>query len=99
MIKETLRLASAGPCNFREAKQDIKYEGCGCAEFVEIIVGSGGSNNTLLIQSYSNADYVIPKGWDVLVFLVGTHLDGKYHSQPLKFDPWRWEHEGALVNS
>nr|UYU26143.1 cytochrome P450 720B [Pinus elliottii] len=35
--------------------------------------------------------FVIPRGWTVYVFLTGTHLDEKYHSSALKFDPWRWQ--------
>nr|AIK01726.1 CYP720B10 [Pinus banksiana] len=35
--------------------------------------------------------FVIPKGWSVLVLMNGIHLDDKYHSSPLKFDPWRWQ--------
>jgi len=34
---------------------------------------------------------MIPRGWTVYVFLTGTHLDNKYHSSALTFDPWRWQ--------
>uniref|UniRef100_A0A0G7ZP11 Cytochrome P450 CYP720B12v2 n=1 Tax=Picea glauca TaxID=3330 RepID=A0A0G7ZP11_PICGL len=35
--------------------------------------------------------FMIPRGWTVYVFLTGTHLDNKYHSSALTFDPWRWQ--------
>uniref|UniRef100_A0A0C9QPK2 TSA: Wollemia nobilis Ref_Wollemi_Transcript_14644_1927 transcribed RNA sequence n=1 Tax=Wollemia nobilis TaxID=56998 RepID=A0A0C9QPK2_9CONI len=45
-------------------------------------------------QDIKVKDFVIPKGWTVVILLSGTHLDERHYPEPLKFDPWRWENEG-----
>lgn len=35
--------------------------------------------------------HTIPKGWKVLVFLMGTHFDRTVYSDPETFNPWRWQ--------
>ncbi|KAH9311807.1 hypothetical protein KI387_026842 [Taxus chinensis] len=47
-------------------------------------------------QDIKTKDFVIPKGWAILVLLNGTHLDDKNYSDPLTFNPWRWQDEPAL---
>nr|AIK01733.1 CYP720B11 [Pinus contorta] len=37
--------------------------------------------------------FVIPRGWTVMVLLNSMHLDEKYHSSALTFDPWRWQRQ------
>ncbi|GLJ39739.1 hypothetical protein SUGI_0812290 [Cryptomeria japonica] len=45
-------------------------------------------------QDIKVKDFVIPRGWSILVFLNATHLDEKYYSKALTFNPWRWQNEG-----
>lgn len=47
-------------------------------------------------QDIKTKDFVIPKGWAVLVLLNGTHLDEKNYPEAFAFNPWRWQHESAL---
>ncbi|XP_021890083.1 beta-amyrin 11-oxidase-like [Carica papaya] len=35
--------------------------------------------------------YLIPKGWKVLVWNRGVHMDPEVHKNPTEFDPFRWE--------
>jgi len=35
--------------------------------------------------------YTIPKGWKVLVWNRGVHMDPENYSNPKEFDPSRWE--------
>ncbi|XP_030524577.2 ent-kaurenoic acid oxidase 2-like [Rhodamnia argentea] len=35
--------------------------------------------------------YLIPKGWNVLVFLRGVHMDPANYSEPEEFNPSRWD--------
>lgn len=46
--------------------------------------------------NYICTDFVIPKGWSVMVFTSATHLDEKYYPQPLKFYPWQWQKAGDV---
>ncbi|KAF7828544.1 beta-amyrin 11-oxidase-like [Senna tora] len=39
--------------------------------------------------------YSIPKGWKVLVWLRAVHLDPENYSDPLQFDPSRWDDYAA----
>ncbi|GLJ36135.1 hypothetical protein SUGI_0724880 [Cryptomeria japonica] len=47
-------------------------------------------------QDIKTKDFVIPKGWAVLVLLNSTHLDEKNYPEALTFNPWRWQHEPPL---
>ncbi|KAJ1262082.1 hypothetical protein BS78_09G080200 [Paspalum vaginatum] len=35
--------------------------------------------------------HLIPKGWRVLVYFRGVHLDAAVHDDPRAFNPWRWK--------
>ncbi|GJM94849.1 hypothetical protein PR202_ga11531 [Eleusine coracana subsp. coracana] len=35
--------------------------------------------------------HLIPKGWRVLVYFRGVHLDAGVHEDPHAFNPWRWK--------
>ncbi|CAN6345560.1 unnamed protein product [Urochloa humidicola] len=35
--------------------------------------------------------HLIPKGWRVLVYFRGVHLDAAVHGDPHAFNPWRWK--------
>ncbi|CAN6354036.1 unnamed protein product [Urochloa humidicola] len=37
--------------------------------------------------------HLIPKGWRVLVYFRGVHLDAAIHGDPHAFNPWRWKQE------
>ncbi|GJR74246.1 chaperonin CPN60/TCP-1 [Tanacetum coccineum] len=43
--------------------------------------------------------YLIPKGWCVLASLTCVHMDEENYEYSDKFDPWRWENTGGIVNS
>jgi cytochrome P450 len=34
---------------------------------------------------------LVPKGWRVLVYFRGVHLDAAVHNDPHAFNPWRWK--------
>lgn len=38
-----------------------------------------------------NAGYTIPKGWKILVWNRGVHMDPETYENPKEFDPSRWE--------
>ncbi|KAL1556819.1 cytochrome P450 87A3-like [Salvia divinorum] len=42
-------------------------------------------------------EYTIPAGWAVMVCPPAVHLEPTRYSNPLDFDPWRWE--GIDTNS
>lgn len=43
------------------------------------------------MQDIEIKGFVIPKGWKVLVFLMGKHLDATIYDDPGTFNPWRWQ--------
>ncbi|GAU42883.1 hypothetical protein TSUD_231940, partial [Trifolium subterraneum] len=43
--------------------------------------------------------YTIPKGWKVLVWNRGVHMDPETYSNPKEFDPSRWENYKARAGS
>lgn len=43
------------------------------------------------MQDVEIKGFVIPKGWKVLVFLMGKHLDATIYNDPGTFNPWRWQ--------
>jgi hypothetical protein len=44
-----------------------------------------------LKKKLSFAGYLIPKGWKVLVWNRGVHMDPENYSNPKDFDPSRWD--------
>ncbi|KAJ4822996.1 hypothetical protein Tsubulata_000369 [Turnera subulata] len=42
---------------------------------------------------------VIPQGWCVLASFISVHMDEENYENPYKFDPWRWQKTGAVVNN
>ncbi|XP_073038911.1 ent-kaurenoic acid oxidase 2-like [Primulina eburnea] len=42
-------------------------------------------------KDVSISGYTIPKGWKVLVWFRGVHLDPETYVEPKKFDPSRWD--------
>ncbi|KAG9455713.1 hypothetical protein H6P81_000221 [Aristolochia fimbriata] len=43
------------------------------------------------IKTIHYKGFEIPSGWKVLPILQGVHLDPSNHSNPLEFNPWRWQ--------
>ncbi|KAL2348255.1 hypothetical protein Fmac_002255 [Flemingia macrophylla] len=43
--------------------------------------------------------YTIPKGWKVLVWSRGVHMDPETYSNPKEYDPSRWENHTARAGS
>lgn len=43
------------------------------------------------MQDVDIAGYRIPKGWKILVFLMGAHFDATAYDDPGTFHPWRWQ--------
>lgn len=43
------------------------------------------------MQDVEIKGFVVPKGWKLLVFLMGAHLDATTYNEPRNFDPWRWQ--------
>ncbi|WVZ96923.1 hypothetical protein U9M48_042503 [Paspalum notatum var. saurae] len=43
--------------------------------------------------------HLIPKGWRVLVYFRGVHLDAAVHDDPHTFNPWRWKERADVVMS
>ncbi|KAF8724980.1 hypothetical protein HU200_020703 [Digitaria exilis] len=41
--------------------------------------------------------HLIPKGWRVLVYFRGVHLDAAVHDDPHAFNPWRWKERADVV--
>ncbi|KAI3914534.1 hypothetical protein MKW92_038721 [Papaver armeniacum] len=39
--------------------------------------------------------YVIPKGWTILLVSSAVHMNPEKFSNPLDFDPWRWNNVGT----
>lgn len=35
--------------------------------------------------------YTVPKGWQVLVWTRGVHMDPEVYTNPKEFDPSRWD--------
>ncbi|XP_074264766.1 ent-kaurenoic acid oxidase-like isoform X3 [Silene latifolia] len=62
VVEETNRIASLSGFLFKQATEDIKFEG-----------------------------YLIPKGWNVLLWLRYLHIDPKNFEDPMTFNPDRWE--------
>eukprot|EP00250_Pteridium_aquilinum_P005681 c15737_g1_i1 orf=321-1757(+) len=42
--------------------------------------------------------FLVPKGWKLLVFLMGAHLDATSYTDPRNFNPWRWQDSSSEVN-
>jgi hypothetical protein len=43
------------------------------------------------------AGYLIPKGWKVLVWNRGVHMDPENYSNPKDFDPSRWDVSSVYI--
>ncbi|KAJ8764281.1 hypothetical protein K2173_006021 [Erythroxylum novogranatense] len=43
--------------------------------------------------------YDIPRGWKVLPVISAVHLDSSLFEQPQRFNPWRWQSNGARGSS
>ncbi|TVU17053.1 hypothetical protein EJB05_33064, partial [Eragrostis curvula] len=43
--------------------------------------------------------HLIPKGWRVLVYFRGVHLDTDLHDNPHAFNPWRWKDRADVATS
>ncbi|KAJ7962189.1 Cytochrome P450 family ent-kaurenoic acid oxidase [Quillaja saponaria] len=43
--------------------------------------------------------YTIPKGWKVLIWSRGVHMDPEIYANPLEFNPTRWNNNNAKVGS
>ncbi|KAH7276424.1 hypothetical protein KP509_39G007100 [Ceratopteris richardii] len=50
------------------------------------------------LQDVEIKGFIIPKGWKVLVFLMGPHIDGTCYHDPKSFNPWRWKAIGNDSN-
>nr|UTS77788.1 cytochrome P450 720B39 [Ginkgo biloba] len=46
------------------------------------------------IEDIKVKGYLIPKGWAILGLTIGVHLNEKYFSEALEFNPWRWQANG-----
>ncbi|XP_022952147.1 beta-amyrin 11-oxidase-like [Cucurbita moschata] len=74
---------------FQEIKQ-MKY----LMKFINELL----RRNTIVVASFRKAktdininDYIIPKGWSVLIWTRAVHMDPQLYSNPEEFDPSRWE--------
>jgi steroid 3-oxidase len=43
--------------------------------------------------------HLIPKGWRVLLYFRGMHLDAGVHDDPHAFNPWRWKDRADAATS
>ncbi|MCO5606729.1 hypothetical protein L7F22_060919 [Adiantum nelumboides] len=43
------------------------------------------------MQDVEIKGFVVPKGWKLLVFIMGAHVSATYHDNPKSFNPWRWQ--------
>ncbi|GJN35811.1 hypothetical protein PR202_gb24618 [Eleusine coracana subsp. coracana] len=43
--------------------------------------------------------HLVPKGWRVLVYFRGVHLDAGVHEDPHAFNPWRWKDRADMAVS
>lgn len=43
------------------------------------------------IQDVEIKGFLVPKGWKVLVFLMGAHVSAACYDDPKSFNPWRWQ--------
>ncbi|CAN6336534.1 unnamed protein product [Urochloa humidicola] len=43
--------------------------------------------------------HLIPKGWRVLVYFRGVHLDAAVHGDPHAFNPWRWKERADVTTT
>ncbi|GLJ08772.1 hypothetical protein SUGI_0095430 [Cryptomeria japonica] len=43
------------------------------------------------LKDITYKDIQIPKGWKVLPVFTGVHLDESFFTDPLQFNPWRWQ--------
>nr|UYU26130.1 cytochrome P450 720B [Pinus elliottii] len=71
--------------------QSLKFTQCVIHETLRVGNFGPGVFRETKEDIKTKGGFVIPRGWTVYVFLTGTHLDEKYHSSALKFDPWRWQ--------
>ncbi|VFR00088.1 unnamed protein product [Cuscuta campestris] len=51
------------------------------------------------IKDVNVSGYTIPKGWKVLVWFRGVHLDKEIYDDPLEFNPSRWDNLIPKVGS
>lgn len=47
------------------------------------------------LQPINHKGITIPEGWRVLLNISSIHLDAKLFTEPLKFDPWRWQDDAS----
>nr|AIK01728.1 CYP720PB12 [Pinus banksiana] len=71
--------------------QSMKFTQCIINETLRLGNFAPGAFREAKEDVKTKGGFVIPKGWTVYVFLTGTHLDEKYHSSALTFNPWRWQ--------
>ncbi|KAI5068453.1 hypothetical protein GOP47_0016798 [Adiantum capillus-veneris] len=43
------------------------------------------------MQDVEIKGFLVPKGWKVLLFLMGSHVSATYQDDPKSFNPWRWQ--------
>lgn len=100
VIQETLRVASILSFTFREAIEDVEYQGQNpkpnlviiffTQEFLFFVCLFVNAHIFCVIDFFSSG-YLIPKGWKVLPLFRNIHHSPENFKDPEKFDPSRFE--------
>jgi len=92
VIQETLRIASILSFTFREAVEDVEFQGHYL--FFNIYIPKNFSLFLVcdfVFGEYISSGYLIPKGWKVLPLFRNIHHSPDNFKEPEKFDPSRFE--------
>jgi len=90
---EQEQLALSGPLTLEQLKQ-MSYLEQVLKEVLRLIPPVGGGFRSV-IRACEFEGYALPKGWSVLYQISQTHQDRQVYPQPHRFDPDRFQVEGA----
>eukprot|EP01018_Ginkgo_biloba_P019364 Gb_32518 [translate_table: standard] len=79
-------------CNCQVINETFRLSNITPGLFREAIEDIKQSDNEKMELLWSG--YLIPKGWAIVGLRIGVHLNEKYFSEALEFDPWRWQANG-----
>ena len=91
VIDEMLRRTSISFSVFREAKEDVNINGQFFNHLYIFKLYHPFFILWLLKEIYLLVGYLVPKGWKVLVWNRGVHMDPETYANPKEFDPSRWD--------